>query len=259
MTATPEQAARRQLPIWGFVLLVIGYLVAIQTIPRLTTPNDTEYASFETTADITRGLWVTTGIGIVIVLVAVGMLRWWRPVFVDDHRLPRWVWVFPIILLVTVAAGTAYSRLADKGITFTILLLIGALAVGVSEEGMFRGLGVVAFRDAGYSEPMVALWTSVIFGLAHATNLFSEGLGAIPQVLITAVAGYFFYLTRRVSGSLLVAMVVHGLWDFGLVTCTIGDTVSLGASLFLLADIVLAVIAIATFRKVFPRQSSDAP
>ncbi len=256
MTTAPEQTTRRRLPIWGYLLLVVGYLLAIQTIPQLTKPNDTEYANFETISEVTRGLWVTTGVGILIVLVVVGVLRWWRPVFVEENRLPRWVWLFPIVLLVTVAAGTAYSRLADRGATFTILLLIGALAVGVSEEGLFRGIGVVTFREAGYSEGMVALWTSVIFGLAHATNLFTEGFGAIPQVLTTAVAGYFFYLTRRVSGSLIVAMAVHGLWDFGLISCNLGDAISLGAALFVLTDVILAIVAIATIRKVFPRKKS---
>ncbi|MGV9709965.1 CPBP family intramembrane glutamic endopeptidase [Gordonia sp. NPDC003424] len=257
MSTAPETTTRRRLPIWGYLLLVVGYLAAIQIIPQLTKPNDTEYATFETVSEVTRGLWVTTGAGVVIVLVVIGILRWWRPAFVEEKRLPRWVWVFPILLLVTAIAGTAYSRLADKSAAFTIVLLIGALAVGVSEEGLFRGIGIVTFRDAGYSEGMVALWTSVVFGLAHATNLFTEGLGAIPQVLATAVAGYFFYLTRRVSGSLIVAMVIHGLWDFGLITCNIGDSISLGAALFVFTDIILAIVAIVTIRKVFPRRKAS--
>ncbi|WP_287016190.1 hypothetical protein [Gordonia sp. (in: high G+C Gram-positive bacteria)] len=32
---------------------------------------------------------VTTGLGCLIVLIAVGVLRWWRPVFVEENRLPR--------------------------------------------------------------------------------------------------------------------------------------------------------------------------
>jgi hypothetical protein len=42
----------------------------------------------------------------------------------------------------------------------------------------------------------------MLFGLAHATNIISESVGALPQVLVTAVAGYFFYVTRQVSGLL---------------------------------------------------------
>lgn len=57
----------------------------------------------------------------------------------------------------------------------------------------------------------------MLFGVAHATNLFSEGPKAAIQVLVTLVAGYFFYLVRRWSGGLLVPALLHGLWDFGLI------------------------------------------
>ena len=45
MTTVAPQTGRR-LPVWGFVLLVIGYLAAVQLIPRLTAPSDDSYATF---------------------------------------------------------------------------------------------------------------------------------------------------------------------------------------------------------------------
>lgn len=244
----------RRLPIWGFVLLAVGYLAAVQLIPRLTTPADTEYAKFTDTASVVGGLWVTVGVGSVIGLIAVAVLGWWRPVFLEGNRLPRWTWVFPIVMLVAIAGGISYGNLSDKGLTYTLMLLVGCLFIGVSEELMFRGIGVTAFRQAGFTEGKVALWTCVLFGLAHATNIFSEGIGAVPQVLITAIAGYFFYVTRRVSGLLIVSMIVHGLWDFGLFTNTLSTPPGFGVAVFVLADIVLAIVAVVTIRKVFPRQ-----
>lgn len=243
----------RRLPIWGFILLAVGYLAAIQLLPRLTTPAGTEYAKFTDTASVVGGLWVTVGIGTVIGLVAVAVLGWWRPVFIEDLRLPRWTWWFPAIMLVTIAGGISYGNLSDKGLSYTLLLLVGCLFIGVSEELMFRGIGVTAFRQAGFTEGTVALWTCVLFGLAHATNLFSEGVGALPQVLVTAVAGYFFYVTRRVSGLLIVSMIIHGLWDFGLFTNTLSTPPGFGSIAFILADVVLAILAIVTIRKIFPR------
>lgn len=174
--------------------------------------------------------------------------------FIDDRRLPRWVWVFPAVMLVAIFAGISYGNLADKGLTYTLLLLVGCLFIGVSEELMFRGIGVIAFRQAGFTEGMVALWTCVLFGLAHSANLFTEGISALTQVLATAVAGYFFYLIRRVVGLLIVSMVLHGLWDFGLITNSLSNPPAVGAISFILADVVLAVVAIVTIRKVFPRR-----
>lgn len=252
MTNIAPMAGRR-LPIWGFVLLAVVYLAAVQLIPRLTTPDDTEYAKFTDTASVVGGLWVTVGVGSAIGLIAVAVLGWWRPVFLEGNRLPRWTWVFPIVMLVAIAAGVSYGNLGEKGLSYTLMLLVGCLFIGVSEELMFRGIGVIAFRQAGFTEGKVALWTCVLFGLAHATNIFSEGIGAVPQVLITAIAGYFFYVTRRVSGLLIVSMIIHGLWDFGLFTNTLSTPAGFGVAVFILTDIVLAIVAVVTIRKVFPR------
>lgn len=246
----------RSLPIWVYLVLIVVYLAAIQLIPRFTSPSGNAYASFPTTEAVIRGLWVTVGLGTVIGLVAVAVLGWWRPVFLDDRPLPRWVWLFPVVMIVAIVAGTSYANLADKGLTYTLLLLVGCLFIGVSEELMFRGIGVTAFRQAGFTEGKVALWTCVLFGLAHSTNLFTEGISALTQVLVTVVAGYFFYLIRRVSGTLIVPMVVHGLWDFGLLTNSLSTPPALGSVAFILADVVLAVVAVVTIRKVFPRRAA---
>lgn len=255
MTTTPTRPVRA-LPIWAYLILIVVYLAAIQVVPRFTASGGDAYASFPTSEAVVRGLWVTVGLGTLIGLVAVAVLGWWRPVFVDDRRLPRWVWVFPALMLLTVAVGINYGNLADRGLTYTLLLLAGCLFIGVSEELMFRGIGVTVFRRAGFSEGKVALWTCVLFGLAHSTNLFTEGIGALSQVLVTAVAGYFFYVTLRVSGLLIVPMIVHGLWDFGALTNTLSNPPALGASAFILADVVLAILAIVTIRKVFPRRAA---
>lgn len=254
MTDSPPRTGRR-LPVWGFLLLVIGYLAAIQTIPRFTSPADDAYATFSTVESVVGSLWVTVGLGSLIAIVAVAVLGWWRPVFVDDRRLPRWVWLFPVLMLVAIVVGTSYGNLAAKGLTMTLMLLVGSLFVGVSEELMFRGIGVVAFRQAGFTEGKVALWTCVVFGVAHATNILSEGIASLGQVLITVIAGYFFYLIRRVSGLLIVSIIVHGLWDFGLLTNTLSTPMGFGVAAFIVIDIVLAVVALVTIRKVFPRPS----
>jgi membrane protease YdiL (CAAX protease family) len=146
-----------------------------------------------------------------------------------------------------------YAGLGQRGAGFTVLLAVTALGVGFAEEGMFRGLGVVTFRANRFTEAKVALWTSVLFGLAHATNLFTEGPKALIQVLVTAAAGYFFYLTRRVSGGLVVAAVLHGLWDFGAISgSVVADKSYLGAGLFILADITMVILLLIRRRHIEP-------
>ena len=257
MTTAALRTGRR-LPIWAYIVLVIGYLLVIQLVPKLTAPADSKYATFPTTRSVATGLWVTVGLGSVIGLVAVAVLGWWRPAFIEDRRLPRWVWWFPAVMILATLGGVSYTNLSHKGLTYTLMLLVGCLFIGVSEELMFRGIGVTAFRQAGFTEGKVALWTCVIFGLAHSTNIFSEGVSALTQVLVTAIAGYFFYLSRRVSGGLIVPIILHGLWDFGLITNSLSKPIAAGAALFILADVVLAILSIVTIRKVFPRHVAIA-
>jgi membrane protease YdiL (CAAX protease family) len=131
--------------------------------------------------------------------------------------------------------------------------------VGLGEEAMFRGIGVTTFRVNGFTEGRVALWSTVIFGLAHASNVFSEGSKAALQVGVTIVAGYFLYLIRRRSGGLIVAALVHGLWDFGLISgAIVDDETYTGTALFILANIVLVTILLVRRHHIEP-EAAAAP
>ena len=79
---------------------------------------------------------------LLFVYAVVAFLGWWRPVFVDDRPVQRWVVAVPVIMLVAIVAGTNYGGLADRGLAFALLLLLSTLMVGFAEEGMFRGIGV---------------------------------------------------------------------------------------------------------------------
>ena len=134
------------------------------------------------------------------VYLVVAALRWWRPVFVDDIPTRRWAAWLPIIMVITIVAGTNWAGLADRGLTFTLALLGTSLMVGFAEEGMFPGLAVTTFRVNRFPEGKVALRSAVLFGLTHATNLFVEGPKVALQVVVTLIAGYSLYLIRRWSG-----------------------------------------------------------
>ena len=241
----------RRLPVWAFVAIVLVYLVIVQgALPLATSGMDFEYGKFPDTETVLRALLIPVGVSMVFAVLVATVLGWWAPIWKDDRPVQRWVRIVPMLLIAAVIVGTSYAKLADRGLTYTVCFLVGALMVGFTEELMFRGIGIVTFRSNGYSEAKVALWTCVIFGLAHGTNVFTEGPSAFVQVLVTAVAGYFFYLTRRVSGLILVGMVVHGLWDFGLFTGTLGKDLYPLTAIFILMDIVLAVTLLVRRRKI---------
>ena len=97
-----------------------------------------------------------------------------------------------------------------------VWLALGTALVGFSEEITYRGLALVGFRGR-YSEVKVWLFTSLLFGFLHGVNLIL-GQGAlltVRQLVFAFVLGSVFYAIRRISGTIVVVMVLHALWDFG--------------------------------------------
>lgn len=64
----------------------------------------------------------------------------------------------------------------------------------------------------------VGAWflTSLLFGLMHFVNvvLGAPVDGTVGQLLAASTAGTTFYILRGTTGSLVWAMLLHGLWDF---------------------------------------------
>jgi membrane protease YdiL (CAAX protease family) len=63
------------------------------------------------------------------------------------------------------------------------------------------------------------VFASVLFGLFHTPNIIigAEVGDALVQTVMTAILGMAFYCVRRVSGSLIPCIVLHGLYDFFLI------------------------------------------
>ena len=69
--------------------------------------------------------------------------------------------------------------------------------------------------------------STLLFGLMHLPNWhFGAGPGATAQVGPAFMGGSMLYLTRRVSGTLVLAMLVHGFWDFASFIGTGGGAVA---------------------------------
>lgn len=249
-----RQLAIRPLPLWGFAVIVAVYLAIIQVGGIVTAMGDHD-ATLSTVEGVVWNMTLPLGIALVFTYAVVGVLGWWRPVFRDDRAVRRWVWIVPAILLVSAALAIDYSELANKTLAYVMLLFVTTQFVGWGEEGMFRGVGVTALRAHGLTEGRVALWSSVIFGAVHLTNAVGHGAQAIPQALAVSFAGYFFYLTRRISGSNVPNSILHGLFDFSLLTGTVivvDQDPYLGSVAAILAYLIIAGILLARRRRIEP-------
>ena len=241
----PEAAQVKELPYWVFGVIVIGYLAIIQGGGLLVTRIGDVDESFVTTRDVIYNMWIPLGSALVYTYAIVAVLGWWRPVLREPRRVRRWVMVVPIVLVVCILAAIDYADLADKTVGYVLALFIATQFVGWGEEGMFRGIGVVTLRSHGLTEGKVALWSSLVFGAVHLSNAIGHGAQAIPQALAVSFAGYFFYLTRRVSGGNALNSVLHGLFDFSLLSGTVilvDQDPYVGSGAAILAYLVIAAI-----------------
>ncbi|MGW4369419.1 CPBP family intramembrane glutamic endopeptidase [Nocardia takedensis] len=251
-TVVQEKARRLSYPL--FAAVVIAYLAIIQgggiLMERLTGEDD-----FLSTRGVVYGMIIPLGVALVFTYAVIGYLGLLEPVLREDHPTRRWVRVVPIVFVVAIVGGMNYAALADKGWLYVLVLLIATQFVGWGEEGMFRGVGVLVFREHGLTEGRVALWSSVVFGAVHLTNGLTHGVSALPQAIMVSLAGYFFYLIRRVSRGNAVNSILHGLFDFTLLTGTAilaDQTFYPGTLLPILVYPVLAIVLLVGRHRIEP-------
>lgn len=244
---TTSIARRPRVPprVWIGLVIFIGYVAVVFTVQELSGVPYTELGSNGRNLFLGAGLSLI--VGAILLAVTTTVLGWWDAAL--HERRPasrRWPIIAPALLVV----GLLLNLVSTDWGSYDAAFLGGSLVlllVGFTEELTTRGLLLVGLRSR-LSEVWVWLITSALFGLMHLVNAFNGSpLGAtISQVLFAAGAGTIFYVLRRVTGSLIWAMVLHGLWDFavfGLGRGTPGPLRGFGGIVEIVA-IVIAVISL---------------
>lgn len=169
---------------------------------------------------VTSGLGWTWLIAAGFILAVVLWLGW------RDVRLDRWTdaagWRLVWLPMVYIAGGLVVAAFLGLPPAMVLLLvLLNTFLVGFSEEVMFRGVLLQAFRHATSIWPAVLL-TSVAFGAVHSLNVFVTGdlMAALIQSAAAFLSGLVFIALRLRTGSLWPPIIVHALWDFA--TFTLG-------------------------------------
>ena len=252
-------ARPRDLTWPAYLAVVIAYLAIIQGLGTLlevdTHGADTQ---FPTAESVLRGGVIPIGLSVVFGAAVATWLGWWPEILRDDRPVQPWVRRLPITMIVVALLAINYGHLAHQDAGLVVSLVLMVALVGIGEELMFRGLGVVTFRRAGFSEGRVALWTSVIFGLVHVSNAIGHGPSAFIQAAAVMTTGYFFYLARRATGTIVVPMVAHALWDFSIISTLSGaDRATYAPTvLVILTQVGLLVVLIRRRHRIEPARAA---
>lgn len=197
------------------VAVFVSYTVLVGVLWRVTGTRYDHLVDDRST--ILRGIVLPIGLGGVLLTVVTTWLGWWDAALFPGASGPAWVLVVPVLFGVVALLNVAQIGWRSPRLELLPWLLVGTLLVGFAEELASRGVLAVGLREAGASEVLVWLVTSLLFSLLHAMNvLFGQSARTtVVQLVMAFLAGSALYVTLMSTGSLLVAMVLHALWDFG--------------------------------------------
>ena len=202
-------------PTWRIAVLV--YVVYNAIIFTTWIVNAANYLDMVSRDVILKSLVVPLALGAVFMAIALTWLGWWRPVMIEERRgSPRWTqWVIVLIMLGVITIHLGVAEWSALSWAHLAMLVAAGVLVGFNEESLTRGVLVVGWRGSTPSEAWVWFWSCLLFGLLHLPNIFfGLGIYGMGQVVFAFLAGTGFYVIRRVGGSLLLCMALHGTWDF---------------------------------------------
>ena len=198
------------------VVAILGYMVVVFAVWGVT---DLKYDEVgDTLESVQKGVVLAIGLGAVYLIVVTTALGWWKPAIHEPRTVGGgWMWLIPVLLLVGAVANlasTKWGEIDDVG-KYALWLAIGTVFVGFSEELLTRGLAIVGGRGSMH-EKWVWVFSGTIFGLLHVPNAFfgQSVRETVQQVAFAFAVGLTYYVTRRISGTLIVTMVLHAIWDY---------------------------------------------
>ncbi|WP_336726112.1 CPBP family intramembrane glutamic endopeptidase [Cellulosimicrobium cellulans] len=152
-----------------------------------------------------------------LLLVAfLSTMRWRREVLGPQPIAGRpWMWVAVVLVLVPIVLHVAGTSWSSYDVTVILTVFALGLCIGFAEEVLTRGVAVTMLRRAGYGEKAVMVLSSLLFGFLHASNLVSgQNLLTVGTTVVFAFGfGTMMYLSMRVTGSIVPAILLHAATD----------------------------------------------
>ena len=212
-TAVAPPAYRVTPRVWIGFAVYAGYLAIFYTTWVL---NHVDYLRIGVSTESAKLHYaLPTLFGCAFLVAAVTALGWWRPALFERERSgPRWAWLGPVAMLGMAIASCSTIRAEGASAALVAWSVLGGLGVGLGEEMITRGTLVVALRSR-CTEGRVWLIGTLAFSALHMPNVLF-GLpfaGMLVQLVLTFIMGSLLYAARRLSGTLLLPIFLHGLWD----------------------------------------------
>jgi membrane protease YdiL (CAAX protease family) len=217
-TTGPDPRTRVNPVVWPGLGAVVVY-VAIIVVLGLVLRHSADSLG-GAPGELLKGVPVVVGAVALVVITTVA--GWWRPVLSErgrgrprpDRRASGWLTVALVVVVVAAAVNLGATGWGNLSVAMVATVFVTSMFVGFSEELALRGLFLTGLRTR-LTEGKVWFVSTLVFALIHVVNQIHGGQVAdtVVQVVFAFLTGSLLYLVRRVTGSLVWAMVLHGLWD----------------------------------------------
>ena len=207
------------------VLLIMGicflanYLI-LQLLPKLVAfgfmkmGNPISSANLATKYGMGIGIRIVGSLAFLMIIFRFRYQKYFTMKFQWNTLVISWLFFAYILLNVEIHAESQWS------VGLIALMIVEAMAVGMYEEIVFRGLILTYLlkRFEGQRKGIygAVIAGSVIFGCSHFFNLIS-GAGFLPvlgQVIYTTMIGFALSaIFIRSQGNLVWCAILHGLYD----------------------------------------------
>ncbi len=202
--------------VYAFIILIV-YMLVFSSIWVI---NDVDYKTIGKSIESTKLHYATpTIVSSLIVAVLLTVFGWWRIVLFDHEKAgPKWLWIGAVAMFILACLNFTSINLNSINSELLIYSILGGIGVGFGEEVITRGSLVVGLRSRNLTENKVLLFSSLVFAAIHLPNaLFGSPLYAVLiQLVFAFIIGSLLYIIRRISGTLIIPMLLHGFWDSSL-------------------------------------------
>jgi uncharacterized protein len=254
----PDTSARGGRASPSVVLAVVAIVAYLFVLTALAFTFPVKYTQIaDSPHNLLFGVVIPVGTGGLVLCGLATWWGWWRPALYEGRRFgPTWALISPALLVLAYLLNLGTTNFARLTLGFLLLAALGTLLVGFSEELLMRGLVLVGLRGS-LSEGWVWLATSAVFGLLHGINYFyGQPLAATAvQIAFATLLGSIFYVTRMLTGTLLIPMALHALNDFS--AFLIVGTGSSGLIYSVVVEGVAEVIALIAVRQIIAAKMAD--
>jgi membrane protease YdiL (CAAX protease family) len=100
----------------------------------------------DTPSNLIKGIVIPLGPGAAALLAAVYVMGWWRPVFHEERRSPRWTLLIAALLGLGVVVALLRTDWGGTEGSLILWLAVATLCIAVAEETLCRGILVTALR-----------------------------------------------------------------------------------------------------------------